>query len=76
MRSNSEIEASKSFFLDQTFFVKKFLEEKHLSVGDCDHVESLKEEIKYFRAETQMKTTIIKTMSEKEKSLAQYRILL
>ena len=28
MRSNSEIEASKSFFLDQTFFVKKSLEEK------------------------------------------------
>ena len=40
-------------------------------VGDCNHVESLKEEIKYLRAENQMKTVIIKTMSEKEKSLAQ-----
>ena len=50
---NSEIEALKSFFLEQIFVVKKFLEEKHLSVGDCDLVQSLKEEIKYLRAETQ-----------------------
>ena len=47
------------------FVVKKSLEEKDQSVGDCDHVESLKEEIKYLRAENQMKTVIIKTMSEK-----------
>ena len=55
----------------EAFVVKKSLEEKHQSVGDCDHVEYLKEEIKYLRAENQMKTAIIKTMSEKEKSLAQ-----
>ena len=67
----SEIEALKSFFLEQIFVVKKSLEEKHLSVGDCDHVKSLKEEIKYLRAENQMKTAIIKTMSKKEKLLAQ-----
>ena len=30
MRLNSEIEALKSFFLEQIFVVKKFLEEKHL----------------------------------------------
>ena len=71
MRLNSEIEALKSFFLEQIFVVKKSLEEKHLSVGDCDHVKSLKEEIKYLRAENQMKTAIIKTVSEKGKSLAQ-----
>ena len=71
MRLNSEIGALKSFFLKQIFIAKKSLEEKHLSVGDCDHVESLKEEIKYLRAENQMKTAIIKTMSEKQKSLSQ-----
>ena len=71
MRLNSEVEALKSFFLEQIFVVKKSLEVKHQSVGDCDHVESLKEEIKYVRAENQMKTAIIKIMSEKEKSLAQ-----
>ena len=54
MRLNSEIEALKSFFLEQIFVVKKSLEEKHLSIGDCDHVESLKEEIKYLKAENQM----------------------
>ena len=47
------------------------LEENNQSVGDYDHVESLKEEIKYLRAENQMKTAIIKTVSEKEKSLTQ-----
>ena len=67
----SEIETLKSFFLEQIFVVKKSLEEKYLSVGDCDHVKSLKEEIKYLRAENQMKTAIIKTMSKKEKLLAQ-----
>ena len=71
MRLNAEVEALKSFFLEQIFVVKKSLEEKHQSVGDCNRVESLKEEIKYLRAENQMKTAIIKTMSEKEKSLAQ-----
>ena len=65
MQLNSEIEALKSFFLEQIFVVKKSLEEKHLSVRDCDYVESLKEEIKYLRAENQMKTTNIKTMSQK-----------
>ena len=70
MQLNSEIEALKFFFLEQIFFVKKSLEEKHLPVGDWDHVESLKEEMKYLRAENQMKTGVIKTMSEKEKLLA------
>ena len=56
MRLNSEIEALKSFFLEQMIVVKNYLEEKHLSVGDCHHVESLKEEIKYLRAENQTKT--------------------
>ena len=46
MRLNSEIEALKSFFLEQIFVVKKSVEEKHLSFGDCDLVEFLKEEIK------------------------------
>ena len=71
MRLNSEIEALKSFFFEQIFVVKKSLAEKHLSLGDCDHVESLKEEIKCLKAENQMKTAIIKTISEKEKWLAQ-----
>ena len=53
---NSEIEALKSFFLEQTIVVKKYLEEKHVCVGDCNHVEPLKEEIKYLRAENQTKT--------------------
>ena len=52
---NSEIEALKPVILEQIFVVKKYLEEKHLSVRDCDYVESLKEEIKYLRAENQMK---------------------
>ena len=67
MRLNSKIEALKSFFLEQIFVVKKSVEEKHLSIRDCDLVESLKEEIKYVRAENQMTTAIIKTMPEKEK---------
>ena len=71
MRLNSEIEALKSFFFEQIFVVKKSLAEKHLSLGDCNHVESLKEEIKCLKAENQMKTAIIKTISEKEKWLAQ-----
>ena len=71
MPLNAEIEALKCFFLEQIFVVKKSLEEKHRSVGGCNHVESLKEDIKYLRAENQMKTVIIKTTSEKEKSLAQ-----
>ena len=71
MRLNVEIEALKFFLLEQIFVVKKSLEVKHESVGDCDHVESLKEEVKYLRAENQMKAAIIKTMPEKEKSLAQ-----
>ena len=71
MPLNAEIEALKSFFLEQIFVVKTSLEEKHQSAGDCNHVESLKEEIKYFREENQMKIFIIKTMSKKEKSLAQ-----
>ena len=45
------------------------LEGKHHSAEDCNYVESLKDEIKYFRAEKQMKTAIIKAMSEREKSL-------
>ena len=71
MRLNAEIEALKSLSLEQIFVVKKSLEVKHQSVGDYDHVESLKVEIKYLRAEKQMETAIIKTISEKEKSLAQ-----
>ena len=71
MRLNAEIDTLQSFFFEQMFVVKKSLKEKHQSVGDCDHVESLKEEIQYLRAENQMKTAIIKTMSEKEKLLAQ-----
>ena len=71
MRLNSEIEALKSFFLEQIFVVKKSVEEKHLSIRDCDLIQSLKEEIKYVRAENQMTTAIIKTMPEKEKWLAQ-----
>ena len=63
---NAEIETLKSFFLGQIFVVKKSLEQKHQSVGGCNHVESLKEEIKYLRAENQMETAIIKTMSEKK----------
>ena len=62
----AKIDVLKSFFLEQMFVAKKYLEEKHQSVGDCHHVESLKEEIKYLRAENQMKTAIIKIMSEKE----------
>ena len=72
MRLNAEIEALKSFFLEQIFVVKESLEEKHQSVRNCNHVESLKEEIKYLRAENQMKTAIIKIMPEKENSLPQY----
>ena len=53
------------------FVVKKSLEEKHISIGDCDLVESLKDEVKYLRAENQIKPAIIKTLSEKEKSLPQ-----
>ena len=71
MRLNSEIEALKFFFLERIFFVKKSLEEKHLPVGNWDHIESLKEEIKYLRAENQMTTGVIKTMAEKEKLKAQ-----
>ena len=71
MRLNSEIEALKFFFLEQIFFVKNSLEKKHLPVGDWDHVESLKGEIKYLRAENQMTTGVIKTMAEKEKLKAQ-----
>ena len=41
------------------------------SLWTRDLVKSLKEEDKYLRAENQIITTIIKTMSEKEKSLAQ-----
>ena len=67
MRLNSKIEPLKSFFLEQIFVVKKSVEEKHLSIRDCDLVESLKEEIKYVGAENQMTTAIIKTMPEKEK---------
>ena len=66
---NAEIETLKSFFLEQIFVVKKSLKEKHQSVGGWDHVESLKEEIQYLRAENQIKTAIIKTMSEKKKSI-------
>ena len=39
MRLNAEIEALKSFFLEQIFVVKKSLEEKLQSVGACDHVD-------------------------------------
>ena len=45
------------------------LEGKHHSAEDCNYVESLKDEIKYFRAEKQMKTAIIKAMSERENLL-------
>ena len=52
--------------------MKSSLEEKHQSVGDHgNHVEPLKEEIRFLRAENQIKTAIIKTMSEKDKSFAQ-----
>ena len=51
MRLNAEIDTLKSFFLEQIFVVKKLLEEKHQSVGGCDHVESSKEEMQYLRAE-------------------------
>ena len=74
MRLNAEIEGLKSFFLEQIFVVKMLLEVKHQSVGDCETVESLKEEIKCVRAKNQMKTAIIKTMSEKEKSLARIQL--
>ena len=46
MGLNAEIEGLKSFFLEQIFVVKMSLEVKHQSVGDCETVESLKEEIK------------------------------
>ena len=71
MRLKAEIEALKSFFLGQIFAVKMSLEEKYQSAGDCNHVQSLKEEIKYPRAENEVKNAMIKTMSEKEKLLAQ-----
>ena len=71
MRLNSEIEALKSFFLEQIFVVKNSLKEKHLLIGDCDLVVSLQWKVKYLTAENQMKTAIIKTISEKENSLAQ-----
>ena len=74
MRLNAEIEGLKSFFLEQIFVVKMSLEVKHQSVGDCETVEPLKEEIKCVRAKNQMKTAIIKTMSEKEKSLARIQL--
>ena len=67
MQLNSKIEPLKSFFLEQIFVVRKSVEEKHLSIRDCDLVESLKEEIKYVGAENQTTTAIIKTMPEKEK---------
>ena len=51
MRLNVELEALKSFFLEQIFLVKKSLEGKHQLVGDCNYVESLKEKIKYLGAE-------------------------
>ena len=59
IRLNAQIEELKS--------LKRFLEEKNQSVEDCNHVEFLKEETKCLRTENQMKTAIIKTMSEKEK---------
>ena len=74
MGLNAEIEGLKSFFLEQIFVVKMSLEVKHQSFGDCETVESLKEEIKCVRAKNQMKTAIIKTMSEKEKSLARIQL--
>ena len=74
MRLNAEIEGLKSFFLEQIFVVKMSLEIKRQSVGDCETVESLKEEIKCVIAKNQMKTAIIKTMSEKEKSLARIQL--
>ena len=46
MGLNAEIEGLKSFFLEQIFVVKMSLEIKRQSVGDCETVESLKEEIK------------------------------
>ena len=70
MRLNAEIEALKSFF-EQVFVAKKSLEEKHQSVGDSNYVGSLKDKIKYLRAENQMKTAITKTILEKEKSSVQ-----
>ena len=74
MGLNAEIEGLKSFFLEQIFVVKMSLEIKRQSVGDCETVESLKEEIKCVIAKNQMKTAIIKTMSEKEKSLARIQL--
>ena len=74
MGLNAEIEGLKSFFLQQIFVVKMSLEIKRQSVGDCETVESLKEEIKCVIAKNQMKTAIIKTMSEKEKSLARIQL--
>ena len=65
MRFNAEIDALKLFFLEQIFVVKKSLEEKHQSVGDSNHVESLKEEIKYLRAENQMKLSSLKPCQKK-----------
>ena len=50
-------------------FCKNVAGRKNQSVGDCNYVESLKGEIKYFRAEKQMKTVVIKATSEREKSL-------
>ena len=65
MRLNAEIETLKTF-LEQIFIVKKCLEERHQSVGDCNCIEYPKDEIKYLRAENQMKIAIlIKVMSEK-----------
>lgn len=70
MRLNAEIEALKYFF-EQVFVAKKSLEEKHQSVGDSNYVGSLKDKIKYLRAENQMKIAITKTILEKEKSSVQ-----
>ena len=70
MRLNAEIEALKYFF-EQVFVAKKSLEEKHQSVGDSNYVGSLKDKIKYLRAENQMKIAITKTILEKENSSVQ-----
>ena len=53
------------------FVVKKSLEEKNQSAGDFNYIKSLKDEIKYLRAENQIKIVIIRNMSEKEKLLIQ-----
>ena len=66
---NSKIEALKPVILEQIFVVKKYLEEKHLSVRDCDYVESLKEEIKYLSAENQMKKRKKKKRKRKKRNI-------